>query len=415
MTQFPFVLAVLMAAMAPTRQVPAVEPAVVQEAGFFKRKVRAFLTDEPAGGRGFHLGPFIPRVEVVSSGGGPAGVLHFWTPDIGGTGLDIHAAASYSIYKYQHYNAEIGLVPHAGNALPRDSRGTNALFPLSDLEKTARVPGFNIYASAQYRDYPREDFFGTGPSSLRSARSDYRLKDALYEGVIRFSVSGLTVMGRAGLLQTSVHPGLDSAFPNTEAVNNDNTAPGLLRSPDFIHLSAGAWLERREEPLNAHRGFSVGIAASRFTDRDGTAFQFNRLSIDAREYLPLGSNRHVIALRQVASLDRPDAGSRVPFYLQSTLGGSLFLRGYPSSRFRDDKLLAMAAEYRFELRPKIEFALMYEAGKVFPTMSSFNLRDLERSYGLGIRLKSPRKVRLRLDVLRSSEGTRVHVKLGPSF
>jgi hypothetical protein len=245
-------------------------------------------------------------------------------------------------------------------------------------------------------------------------RTDYRLRDGLYEGIVRFRVAHLSLMGRAGFLQTSIGPGTDSAFPNTEISNDEGTAPGLLRSPDFLHLSGGAWLELRDEPGNAHRGASVGVAFSRFDDRNGTTFQFNRAILDAREYMPLGSNRHVVALRQVTSIDAPDAGSSVPFHMQSTLGGKL-LRGYRSFRFRDDKLLALAGEYRFELNPKIELALIYETGKVFPAMREFDLSDLGRSWGAGIRLKSPRNVRLRLDVLRSPERTRVDLKLGPSF
>ncbi len=373
--------------------------------GLVKRVASSFLSDKNSGKRGLHLGPFFPRVENVSSGSGPGAVLHFWTPDIGGTRLDIHAAASYSIYGYQHYNAEVGLIPYIEDRLPRDERGTNVLFPLSDLENSAGMPGFNIYASAQHRDYPREDFYGSGPSSHPSERTDYRLKDGLYEGVIGFSRSSLTVTGRVGLLHSSILPGRDDAFPNT----------ALTPSLDFIRLSAGAWLERRDEPQNPHRGYSIGIAASRFSQRSGRDYQWNRMSIDAREYLALGSNRHVIALRQVTSLDKPDAGSLVPFHLQSTLGGSHLLRGFASSRFRDDKLLALSAEYRFEIQPKVEIALIYETGKVFQSMSSFNFREMERSFGAGIRLKSPRKVRLRLDVLRSVEGTRVHLKFSPAF
>ena len=128
---------------------------------------------------------------------------------------------------------------------------------------------------------------------------------------------------------------------------------------------------------------AVGIAFSRFDDRHGNAFEFNRVIVDVREYIALGSNRHVVALRQVTSLTEPDSGSRVPFYMQSTLGGSAFLRGYSSVRFRGDKLLALEGEYRFELHPKVELALIYEAGKVFPTMREFDVRNMLRSWGAG--------------------------------
>ena len=342
-------------------------------------------------------------------------MVHLWAPDLGGSPIDIHGSAAYSVYEYQYYDLQVGRVPHEGKSLPRVAWGTRGLFPLADIEKSAAAPGFGIYASAQYRDFPREDFYGIGATSLRLDRTDYRLRDGLYEGIVRYRVARLSFMARAGLLQASIRPGTDSAFPDLGIANDEGTAPGLLRSPDFVEVSGGAWLELRDEPHNPHRGAALGVAFSRFDDRHANAYEFNRVLVDAREYIPLGSNRHVIALRQVTSLTEPDAGSRVPFYMQSTLGGSAFLRGYSSARFRGDKLLVLEGEYRFELRPKIELALIYEAGKVFHTMRGFDLGNLLRSWGGGIRLKSRRDVRLRLEVLRSAEGTRLDLKLGKSF
>ena len=383
--------------------------------GWLTRKVRAFLSDRDDDKRGLRFGPVTPGAEVVSAGGGLAATLHFWTPDIGNSGFDIHAAASYSIYHYQHYEVQMGLMPHTTDRRPQSERGSNALFPLSDLEKTADAPGFNIYASAQYRDYPREDFYGIGPSSLDANHSDYRRRDGLYEGVVRWRISRVSLMGRAGWLEASIEDGRDSALPNTALTFDEPRAPGLGQSPDFLHFSAGAWYEGRRNPANPDRGVSLGLAFSRFDDRRGHAFQFNRLAVDLREYVPLGSRRHVIALRQVGAFDSPDEGSRVPFYLQSSLGGGQFLGGFASSRFRDDNLLALLAEYRFELRPKVELALLYGAGQVFPSLDELNFHRMRHSYGAGLRLKSPRRVRLRFDVLHSVEGTRVQVKFGPSF
>lgn len=409
---WPF-LAVVLAAAVPLAVAP--EPAA-ERPGLLKRAVVSFLSDDETGeSRGVHLGPFIPRLDIVSSGGGLAPMLHFWAPDIGGTRLDFHASAAYSIYRYQYYDVQAGRVPHVGRHLPRLARGTSAPFPLADLEVTAAAPGFNLYASARYRDYPREDFYGLGTDSLRANRSDYRLQDGLYEGIARLRVRKLSLMARGGLLQTSIRAGTDSAFPDTALGSSERTAPGLVDAPDFWELSGGAWLELRDEPGNPHRGASVGVAYSRFDQRGGSTFQFDRVVVDVREYFSLGSSRHVVALRQVTSIEAPAAGSRVPFYLQSTLGGSAFLRGYPSFRFHDEKLLALAAEYRFDLHPKVELALVYESGKVFPSMSEFDLHGLRHSWGAGIRLKSRREVRLRVDVLHSTECTRVDVKFGPSY
>jgi hypothetical protein len=409
------VLALLCLVVTPGGSLAADEPPEARP-GVVKRALHALTTDpEDGAGRGPHLGPFFPRLEIVSSGAGLSPMLHFWLPGAAGGLFDVHASAAYSVRRYQYYDAQLGRVPHLGDSLPPIERGTSTPFPLRDLEKSAAVPGVQVYASARYRDYPREDFYGIGASSLQVDRSDYRRQDGLYEGIVRFRVAQVSFMGRAGLLQTSIRPGTDPGFPSTEIGSDEVSAPGLLRAPDFFHLSAGAWLELRDQPGNPHRGASLGASFSRFEERHGSGFQFDRTVVDARQYLPLGSGRHLIALRQVASLDRPDAGSSVPFFLQTTLGGSKMLRGYSPFRFRDDKLLALAGEYRFELRPSLELALIGEAAKVFPTMGDFDLRQLRHSWGLGIRIKSPHQVHVRVDVLHSAETTRFDFKLGPSF
>jgi hypothetical protein len=383
--------------------------------GFFKKLLKDSDDDPDSKGRGIHWGPFAPRVGILSAGGGPGPTLHFWAPDIGSTKFDLHASAAYSIYKYQYYDVQFGLVPHIDERLPRIETGTNDLFPLADIEKTASAPGFNIYASARYRDYPREDFYGVGPDSLKANRSDYRLQDGLYEGVVRYRFSQLSLMGRAGLLKTSILPGDDDGEPNVETIFTGTSAPGLSRHINFNHASAGAWLELRDEPGNPHRGVAIGVAYSRFDDRDGSAYEFSRMSFDAREYIPLGSKRSVLALRQAVAVDRPDEGAGVPFFMRSTLGGSRFFRPYGSFRYRDDRLLYLASEYRLEVHKRVELALIYEAGKVFPRTTSYSFRDLKHGYGAGIRLKSSRKVQLRLDVVHGDEGNRVHLKLGQSF
>ena len=380
MRRFPFAPAALCVALASSAVFAGDDPVPVailtptptpaaEHEGFIKRTIRGIMNDEKdPNARGFRWGPFEPRAEIISSGAGPAPVLHFWTRNIGGSGLDFHAAGAYSIYGYQYYSAQFGSVPYVGRRVPRTGKGTTDLFPLADLEKTASVPGSHAYVSARHRNYPREDFYGVGPNSLEASRTDYRLKDDLFEGVFQTRVSHLSLMARAGLMRPSIHPGTDSAFPNTELSNTEETAPGLTSTSDFTHVSAAAWLELRDQPANPQRGISLGLAVSRFDDRHATAYQFTRVVMDAREYIPLGSNRHVIALRQVAFLDTPDEGSLVPFYLQPNFGGSTFLRGFGGTRFRDNKLLAVGAEYRLSLHRNIQFALIYEAGEVSPTM-----------------------------------------------
>jgi outer membrane protein assembly factor BamA len=204
-------------------------------------------------------------------------------------------------------------------------------------------------------------------------------------------------------------------LPNVESVFAGSAAQGLFEEPDFLHYSGGVWLELRDEPKNPHRGVSLGVALSRFDDRNGSAYEFTRFVVDAREYIPLGSFRHVIALRQTVSADDADEGSTIPFYMRTSLGGGSLLRGFPSSRFRDDRLMLLGSEYRFEATKRVELALICEAGKVFSSSENLEFEGLRSNYGAGIRIKSRRKVHFRLDAVRGSEGMRWHAKLGRSF
>lgn len=408
------VVGLLCAVSVPSR---AEEPAAAQDpehVGFLTRAVRKFLSGSAEEGPGPHLGPLLPRLEF-SSVSGFAPMVHVWVPDLGGSPVDLHASAGYSTKRFQYYDLRLGLLPHEGAAPPSVERGTSRLFPLSDLDRNAAAPGFGVWASAVYRDYPGEAFYGLGPASLLGLRSDYRLRDETYEVALQVQQGRVTLTARGALLGTSIAAGTDAGYPDTGTSNDDTTAPGLLHAPDFVRLSAGLWLEARDEPRDPHRGLALGVAVSRFDDRRGRAFQWTRFNADARQYVSLGSPRHVIALRQVVSLDAPDAGSRVPFFLQATGGGGDLLRGYRAYRFRDDQLLATALEYRFELHPKVELVLIHEAGQVASSIDAFSLGRLRHGFGAGVRLKSAHHVELRIDVLHSPEGTRIHVDLGPSF
>jgi outer membrane protein assembly factor BamA len=123
----------------------------------------------------------------------------------------------------------------------------------------------------------------------------------------------------------------------------------------------------------------------------------------------------VLATRAIGSFDGPDSDSRIPFYLQSSLGGSQILRGYAGFRFRDHQVIAFSAEYRFEPIPRLEFAVFYDAGQVARERSGLSFGDMHTGWGGGVRIKSTRKVLFRFDVAHSREDTRYLVKLGPSF
>lgn len=396
---------------------PAPPESLAQKA---KDKVHAVLNEDPADnhqGSGLHWGSIYPSFAVVSTGASVGPMLQFWQPDLAGSGLDVHAAASYSILKYQYYSFKIGRLPRRRSGPPQFPTSSEKMYPLADVEKLSGVENhFDLYAAFRYRDYPREDFFGIGADTSLDDRTDYRLKDHLAEVVSTYHFSPrVALTARAGLLGTSLAAGMDNVQPDLTTRFSDATAPGLADPPDEFILTGGLLVDLRDHPQNPHRGALLLVGVSRFDDRNSDLFAFNRVSGDFRVFVPLGSDRHVIAARALGSFDSADAGNRVPFYLQSSLGGSQILRGYPGFRFRDLAVSEASAEYRFEAFWKIELAAFVDAGQVAPRAGDLHFSDFKTAYGVGIRLKSPSRVLARLDVAHGKEGTHFVVKLGPSF
>jgi hypothetical protein len=384
--------------------------------GFLERTLLALEKAEGPSLLDFNVRGVYPRVQNIASGSETAFGVRVWRPDLGSSRLDLHASAFHSIRGYEYYDLQVGRLPHRGTRFPARSTRGDDVYELGDL---ARLDAghLSLYGSMRYRHYPQLGFYGLGAEARREDRTSFLHQDALYEVVAGYQGRrrGLSAMLRAGFLQAFAGPGTSDEAPTIRPLFDDASAPGLDRQPDFLHLAASVLLDGRDRPFNPHRGGMIAVAASRFDERAGDAFTFHRIAGDARGYASLGSPQRVLAVRALASADRPASGARVPFYLQEQLGGGRTLRGFHSFRFRGEKLLLLQAEYRWEAWPALEFALFADAGRAYGRGEELALRGLETDYGIGLRLKTHDAVLARFDVARSREDTRFLLRLGPSF
>jgi outer membrane protein assembly factor BamA len=304
---------------------------------------------------------------------------------------DLESSARWSIRGYQAYDLRFG-------RLERDTRGPA------------------IYLDLGYADFPQEDFFGLGPDSEMRDRTDFRLEQESYDivGAYRFN-SWLNTSLRAGYMQVNTGPGTDDRYPDIGQLFGGSDVPGLAAQPDFLRVHYQVAADYRDVPGNPHGGGLLAAGFGRYDDRGGGAFSFNRVEFDARHYIPVGSTVRILALRFFTSFDNADSEAEVPYYFQRTLGGGDALRGFREFRFRDRNLLYMSGEYRWEPVRAVELAVFYDAGKVFSRRADFDFSGLKKSVGFGVRFKAPGSVVFRIDTARSSEGTRVFFKFGPSF
>jgi hypothetical protein len=273
-------------------------------------------------------------------------------------------------------------------------------------------PFVEVYA--RRRDFPQEDFFGLGPDSLRSQRSNFALRDTLLRATGGMRARGLTTGVAVSHLSPSIGRGTDKRMPSIEQLFAPDALAGFAEQPAFAIIEPFLEYSLADPPLNPTAGGRYRVAFSRYSDRDLDRFSFNRWTLDLRQYVPFFGRTRTIALRAWMSSSDPAAGHEVPFYLQPTLGGSYSLRGFPSFRFRDRSAALLQAEYRWRINEFVSGTLFYETGAVAQRLG--DIRVFERDYGFGLRAGSRNGVAFRTDLaFGSGEGTRLLVRFDNVF
>ena len=358
--------------------------------------------------RGFH-----PRIDWIARGSGAALGVRYWRPETLGP-IDLMGAAFYSWRRYQHYDLQLGLIPNRGKRIPPRSFETEDVEQLGDIEREA-FSRFKLYANGRFRDRTEESYYGSGPDSLGENRARYRIKDTLVEVVTGYQLtSRIGFTFKAGLLHHTLRPGRSA--PSLEPLFAAEDLPGKSNPPNFAQYQTSFLLDYRDDPGLPHRGGMIAFGWTKFDNvntRD--LFNFNRFGLDARGYIPLGTQQRVIALRAVAINSDPASSNRVPFFLQPSLGGGESLRGYDSFRFQGDKMLLLQGEYRWEASRRFELAFFGDTGTVADQGSRLSINKMKSDAGIGFRFKSSRTTLFRLDIARSNEGVHFQVRVSPVF
>ena len=356
---------------------------------------------------------FYPRFDIISRGSGPAVGIRYWRPDSIGS-LDFMGSAFYSIRQYQHYDFKIGLIPHIGRRIPHKSFAADRFEELAEIDRS-RFSKLKLYGSTRFRDRTDDSFYGSGPESKKEDLIRYRLKEILAEGVIGYQLNrNLGFTWKTGFVGHSLDCGRSS--PNFCEMPGAPGIPGLAEPPNFVRIHTNVIYDRRDNPGNPHRGFMVALGWEKWDNKNtGDSFNFHRTLADIRGYIPLGSRQRVLAVRGFFVNSDPGPDSRVPFFLQPSLGGGETLRGYDSFRFRGDKLALVQAEYRWEASRRLELALFGDAGTVANQGNRLSKHHIKSDAGIGFRLKTTDSTFIRIDQAFSNEGPKTQFRFSVSF
>jgi hypothetical protein len=349
-------------------------------------KERKLVERFTAGIAGFRL-----KLGGLVSGSGFALGPEYLRRDLADGGVILRGSARASLKRYQLFDLELGLPKLAGEKAFVD-----------------------LYAVHQ--NYPRIDYYGPGPDSSKTGRSNFRLEDTAYDFTAGVKpVRRLRLGGLAGYLDVNVGPGADRRFVSAERIFAPAGTPGIDQQADFWRGGVFAQYDWRDNPGGPRQGGNYLVRYTRYSDRQFAQNSFGRLDLEVQQYFPFFNERRVIALRGKTALTYTADGQRVPFYLQPTLGGSEDLRGFRPFRFYDDNLMVLNAEYRWESFSGLDMVLFSDAGKVFPRRAPWTLKDLEGAVGFGFRFNIRNDVFMRIDVGFSHEGYQVWVKFSNVF
>jgi outer membrane protein assembly factor BamA len=275
----------------------------------------------------------------------------------------------------------------------------------------------SVDAGAKYQDFTQINYFGVGPDSDKSSRTNFRLKniDITGSATVR-PTHWLSIGGRVGYLRgLDITPSLGSSHPPTHDLFDDATAPGLTVQPRYGHADIFVEADSRDIPGYPTSGGVYRLGLTTFHDLDGSGQSFRRVDADATQYVPLFRRNWIVALRGRVALSQTSAGNEVPFYLMPTLGGGNTLRGYNDYRFRDRNAAFVSAEYRLPVFRNVDAAVFADAGSVAPTAGGVWRERLEHDYGFGLRFHTATRSVARLDVSQGREGRRVSLSLTASF
>ncbi len=300
-------------------------------------------------------------------------------------------------------------------------------------------------------DAREQDFYGLGPATTRSGLASYGLiLTETYAGANQPLTSWSSLGLDFSFLQPRVTSSISDA-PQIRAAYTEATAPGLTVRDDFL----------RYEPYVT---FRIPPQRSTFTTvRIGYAFyhavgdprlSFQRLSGVSKTTIPLQipnaghktpSNRTWLGQRWLANTVCPtlrsatrcslgdltltgmvsaaytSAGSQVPFYFDTTLGGTDMegndiLRGFATYRFRGPSAVLVQADYRHPIWGPFGLLSFYDTGKVAMQRSDVSFAQLRHDIGVGLYFRAGNRELARVYIgFGSGEPARPSFKFPNSF
>ena len=268
-----------------------------------------------------------------------------------------------------------------------------------------------------WQDLTQVSYFGTGPDSLDSMRSQYRVH---YLDIAGYATARagqvVSIHATAGTLRDAHISSATGPFrrdlPDTRTLFPDEPALGANAEPRFRHAGVAVVGDTRDHAGYPSRGGLYRVAWTTYWGPADGILGFRRFEAEGLQFVPLAGEWWSAAVHGLGVFTGTSDGRYVPFYMMPSLGGQA-LRGYHAYRFHDRNLLLAALESRVRLTPHLDGAVFFDAGNVAPAARDLNLD--RRNWGFGLRLHTRSMTLARIDVARGDEGWRMLFNISDPF
>lgn len=354
-----------------------------------------------------------PGVKSIVAGSGVSFGVTYLEPRLVGP-IGYTASAAWSVRGYSEYRLRAGLIDALTTSRELSPADANAASQFNDM--FAMSPGLAMYVDVQSRSYPQGNFFGLGPDARAIDRSDFALEGLSADLVAQWQGDGhLGVSARAGVLDFTIGRGANADVPDLPVRFDETAIAGATTQTPYVTLGVGVVRDSRDSADVPTTGTFAGLSVWRYLALDpDRAPHLTRITFDGRAFVPVRATG-VIAMRLLVSASHADDSRPAPFYLLHSLGGSKALRGHSNDELRDQALAQVSLEYRWRAVTMVEIAPFVDAGLVGPDLTAFSGSSVRVTPGVGVRVRTDKRLLFRVDVARRSDGYRVFLSLGSPF
>lgn len=281
---------------------------------------------------------------------------------------------------------------------------------------------FYQYGLAKFWRSSSESFYGIGQDISRGEWSAYQPEELWLEGKAGYQLNEANEISSAFVYQR-----MKIGNGNRERIGKikEHFPTGIpgISGGDLIGIKNEWMRDTRDHATDPRNGGIQKVQFSYFHDVDGSDFHYLKMAGSAAHFIPILSDRRVLALRMSAVKNQKLGGDQIPFYNMARLGGSdvsdgsELLRSYALNRYFDEGLIVTNAEYRYSIYEYGNFGgdafALFDVGEIFGALGDLGFDELKFSYGGGLNLKFRRKTFLSFVIARGSEGVRAatHTKI----